>query len=134
MNKRILGIICFISVFVVSVAAINDKLFHADSYGTEFYGSNTSFGHTFVDVTSINWYAYSNTSSTIYISFIVSGAESCTEIFTLSNSYAFKNGSIGNLGSLSNYTISGSATCNNPPYGDQSIGRISFDAFIPGLN
>ena len=134
MNKRILGIICFISVFVVSFAAINDRLFHAGSYGAEFYGSSTSLNHTFRNVTSINWSAYSYINSTIFINFRVSGGEDIIETFSLSNSYAFKSGSIGNVESLSDYTISGTVTCNNAPYSDEAIGRISFDAFTTELN
>lgn len=124
---------CFVLSLVMCASTITEKPFHKESYGTVFYGSNTSISHTFREINIINWSAFSSSDKTIYVSFRLSGGENCVESFSLSNSFAFKSGSIGNAGSLSDYSISGSATCNNPP-SDQVLGRISFDAFNYGLN
>ncbi len=125
---------CFVlSLIMCSASTITEKPFHQESYGTVFCGSNTSISHTFKKVNIINWSVFNRSDKTIYVSFRISGGENCVESFSLSNSYAFKNGSIGNAGSLSDYSISGSATCNNPS-SDEVLGNISFDAFAYGLN
>lgn len=129
MNKRILVIICFISVLVVSFAAINDGLFHAGSYGTQFIDSRTSLSYTFKKVNTISWAAVSNMSgNTIICRFKISGLETDTETFSLSSPYSMKTGSIGNVNSISDYTISGEVSCTNPS-GGISMGYIAFDAF-----
>lgn len=130
---KIIYLACFVLSLIVCASTITEKPFHKESYGTVFNGSNTPISYTFKEVNVINWSVFSNSDKTIYVSFRVSGGENCVESFSLSNSFAFKNGSIGNAGSLSDYSISGSATCNNPP-SDQVLGRISFDAFNYGLN
>ena len=82
----------------------------------------------------INWSAHSYLGgSNIIVSFKLSGAESATESFSLLNQYSVKSGSVGNYNEISTYSLSGDVICSNPPYGGAS-GRISFEAFVAGLN
>ena len=43
----------------MNAAILNDRLFHKESYGEEFYGDSTPLSKTFEDVCVINWSARS---------------------------------------------------------------------------
>ena len=134
MKKMLIIEVCLISVFIIKATTTYNRPIFKESYGTEFYGSSTSLSKTFEDVSVINWSAHSYLGgSNIIVSFKLSGAESATESFSLLNQYSVKSGSVGNYNEISTYSLSGDVTCSNPPYGGAS-GRISFEAFVAGLN
>ena len=59
MRKIIVLLTCLISILVMNAAILNDRLFHKESYGEEFYGDSTPLSKTFEDVCVINWSARS---------------------------------------------------------------------------
>lgn len=95
MRKIIVLLTCLISILVMNAAILNDRLFHKESYGEEFYGDSTPLSKTFEDVCVINWSARSYFSGrNVVVSFTLSGAETANETFSLLNQYSFKSGSV----------------------------------------
>jgi hypothetical protein len=126
--------VCIISIIIIKATTIYSRPIFKESYGTEFYGSSTSLNKTFEEVSVINWSAQSYMGGgNIIVSFKLSGAESAVESFSLLNQYSVKSGTIGNYDNISTYNLSGDVTCSNPSYSGAS-GRISFEAFVAGLN
>ena len=127
-------IVCLISVIIIKATTIYTRPIFKESYGTEFYASSTSLSKTFEDVSVINWSAQSYMGgNNIIVSFRLSGAESAVESFSLLNQYSVKSGTVGNYDNIGTYNLSGDVTCSNPSYSGAS-GRISFEAFVAGLN
>ena len=133
MRKSIISLVFLVSMLIMNAAILNDRLFHKESYGEEFYGNSTPLSNTFEDVCVINWSARSYFGGrNVVVSFTLSGAETANETFSLLNQYSLKSGSVGTASSSSDYSLRGSVTCNGS-YSDAS-GIICFDAFASGLN